>query len=115
MFKNIITIAIITLAFSCTKKEEKIPATIIAPEKMKQILIDIHMLEGTVNASNMQADTATATYNSLQEKLFQKHGIKQVQFDSSMAYYTRHLEDMDKIYTGVIDSLTVKEALLNAK
>jgi hypothetical protein len=47
----------------------------------------------------------------MQEQLFLKHGIKKIQFDSSMAYYARHLPQMDEIYEAVIDSISVKEAL----
>jgi hypothetical protein len=111
MIKNILILVIVTISLSCGKKEEKIPENILSKEKMKNLLIGIHILEGVVNTSGQHADTAAVQYKVLQDQLFAKHGIKQIQFDSSMAFYSRHLGMMDEIYTGVIDSITVKEAL----
>lgn len=112
MIRKVLIVAMMAAAFSCGSKDEKIPANVLSQDKMRDILIDIHILEGVVNTSGHQADTANAEFKLMKENLFTKHGVKQMQFDSSMAYYTQHLNLMDAIYTQVIDSISIREAKL---
>jgi trehalose-6-phosphatase len=111
VIRKIAVILFLSLFFACGTSVDKIPDNVLSKDKMKNVLIDIHMLEGVINVSGLSADTANAKYKVMQAELFAKHGVKQVQFDSSMAYYARHLADMNEIYAGVIDSISVKEAL----
>jgi hypothetical protein len=111
MFRKLTALLLLSLLFACNPSEDKIPENVLTKDKMKEVLIDIHILEGVINVAGLPADTANAKFKVMQQALFTKHGVKQVQFDSSMAYYARHLAEMNEIYAGVIDSISVKEAL----
>ncbi len=111
MIRKITVILFLSSFFACGPSADKIPDNVLSKDKMKEVLIDIHLLEGIVNVSGFQEDTANAKFKLMQEQLFQKHGIKKIQFDSSMAYYAHHLPQMDEIYEAVMDTISVKEAL----
>ncbi len=83
----------------------------LSPEKMSFILKDLHMAEAYVNSNFQYNDSSKYLYKKLEDSILNVHGTQSVAFDSSMAYYQRNIEMLDKIYEVTIDSLGMKEGI----
>ncbi|MBW8050195.1 MAG: DUF4296 domain-containing protein [Cytophagales bacterium] len=110
--KKLYCILITLLVFACVQQEEP-PANIISKEQMINILVDIHIAEAMVDEAHLSKDSSIAIFKDL--AIFKKHGIEKENFDESYNYYLRNINILDDIYTAVVDSLSVRNALLKRK
>lgn len=105
MQKSLLILLLSILAYSCSNSaSEKIPDTVLSNEQMVKLLVAIHLEEANqnmliVNQQQIQPDTLVF------DAIFQKHSVTKAQYDSSMLYYSRHPELLDKIYDDVISEL----------
>jgi len=103
------------ILFSCYNDNEKEVAydddLIIPQEKFTEILTDIHLVEGVlnieVNDNNLVIDSISREYFDVMMK---KYDVTEIQFNTSMEYYTFHIQELDKILEQVITNLSVKES-----
>lgn len=100
----------------CQKQEDTTkPADMIPEAKMVQILADVHVMESLIESNISYPDTAVMVYNREHKNILKKHGVSNAQFTRSYNYYGSHLEEMDKLYEIVLDTLTAREAKLTKK
>lgn len=85
-------LACLALFTSCGKE---IPEEIIQPNKMERVLYDYHLMMSLSDNSKNTEKEASKNY------LFQKHGITQADFDSSMVWYTRESKELMSIYENL--------------
>jgi hypothetical protein len=107
--KHTFWLVLISLGFSCGKSD-KSPEGIIPAEKMRDMLIQIHLAEAKVSAQNIPADTSIKVFRAMQDHIYSKFGVDSSTFNKSYRYYIVHVEKMDEIYTAVVDSLSLREA-----
>jgi hypothetical protein len=107
--KNLLLLTFILFLFSFCNSEDK-PKDLISEDKMVEVLVDIHMTEGTVSAMPIAYDSSQRLYKLLEKDLFLKHDIIDSVFQENMIFYLSDPSVMDRIYSRVIDSLTVKES-----
>ncbi len=101
------------LFIGCASPEVKIPQNVLTPEQMMPIMVDIHVIEGARNGAIMLGDT-----NGIEDyyaKVYEKHGITEVQFKSSFAFFSDNPTIFIPIYEEVLDSLKANGALLAKK
>ncbi len=105
--KHFIWFFISIIIFSCsgTKKKYLIPEKEIIP-----LLVDMHIadamgLDYTITQNQLRTDSA-----ALYGWIFEKHGVTKMQFDSTMSYYSRHPDRLNKVYEKVISSLSKLES-----
>ena len=101
------------LFIGCASPEVQIPETVLTPEQMMPIMVDIHVIEGARNGAIMLGDT-----NSIEDyyaKVYEKYGITEDQFKSSFAFYSDNPTVFIPIYEEVLDSLKANGALLAKK
>ena len=75
-------------------------------KEMENLLVDIHVLEGSMRASGM-AYGREEEKNAYYRALFNRYGISKEDFDSCLSWYTKHPKQFDRIYTNVITRLDV--------
>lgn len=80
---------------SCGKQ---IPTDVIQPGHMEDILYDYHLSVSMAN--NLKSDEYYKR-KAYQDYVFQKHGITEAEFDSSMVWYTRHTDELSTIYSNL--------------
>ena len=93
-------------ALSLTSCKKKMPAEVIKPAEMENILYDYHL-----------AQAVGAEYNGeerykrelLLQYVFEKHYVTEAEFDSSMVWYTRHAEELATIYRSLQERLEREE------
>lgn len=85
----------ILLLASC---KQDIPSDVIPPERMEALLYDYHIAQAVGNDYNGEERYKKEL---LLQYVFQKHATTKAEFDSSLVWYTRHTEQLDKIYERV--------------
>lgn len=103
-------ILIIVLGFSlvsCSDKKTEIPDSVIGKEKMTLMLTDLCLMEGAINVANLNP----ANHKNLTSKfnLFKQHNVTRQQFDSSLMYYCRHIDDFREIQSKVLEEINKKK------
>ena len=97
---------VIAMTFSC---KPSIPGKYLSQDLMAKILYDYHIAQGIASETRENDTLAMQAYKT---KIFEKYGIKESDFDSSMVYYTRHTKLLEEIYTKVSDRLNAESTYL---
>ena len=86
------------------KKTADVPDWVISEDKMIAILTDVHIIEGARIGKKVLGDTLYALDHYM--KLWDKHHIRESQYDSSFRFYSRNAEKMDVLYEQVLTNLS---------
>lgn len=95
MKRGLVYLCMVGLTVMLVACGKKVPKEVIQPQEMEDLLYDYHL------ASAMNNDVAGGHSIDKQAYLdfvFQKHGVTEAQFDSSMVWYTRHTDYLQDIY-----------------
>ena len=94
------------LLFSC---KPSVPSKYIQPGKMENILYDYYLADGM---SGRNGDyRSLAMYKAA---ILKKYDVSSADFDSSMVYYTRHTEELHKIYERLAERISAEAVSLGA-
>ena len=106
-----ISISLLALFIMSCNKEEKVPADIIKPEKMEDILWD-YLKADSYASEIIKKDTTkndTLVNLQLQKTIFSHYGISSEKFYKSYQYYISHPDKM----TPILDSMSAKRDRIN--
>lgn len=96
------------MLFGC---KPKIPKDIIAPDKMKDILYDIHVADGYVSTI-LLPDSSKKVAAAYYKGIYKKFGTDSAQYNKSMNYYYAHPKDLDIIYKKISKTLESQKKTL---
>ncbi|MBD1396314.1 DUF4296 domain-containing protein [Pontibacter sp. JH31] len=102
------------LLFGCQQQNPQKPDNLIPEDKMVQILADIHILEAQIETRIVYPDTALMVFNKEQLRLLEKHGVEEKDFRATYKFYLENIQQMDKLYDIILDTLSVREAKVRA-
>ena len=111
MKKNIFLLSVLLLCYSCNDRNG-LPEGILDEKDMIQVLIDIRLAEGKINALAVRGDSAARLYHLLEERVFEKHQVDSLTYRKSHEYYLLNPKKYLKITDAVIDSLKIREQQL---
>ncbi len=79
---------------------------------MIDMLVDINLAEAALRAGNIQHTLpADSNYQKAQyAAVFKKNSVRPDDFNRSLTYYIEHIDELNDIYTEVINRLTVMDA-----
>ena len=97
---------ILTAVFTMSGCKPSVPSDIIQPGEMEDILYDYHLAQSIAQNNSSSSVIDTRVYKLT---VLKKHAISESEFDSSMVYYMRHTERLQKIYESLADRFS-KEA-----
>jgi hypothetical protein len=100
--------AISLLIQSCNDKEQK-PAGILSHDQMVNVLAEIYIAEEKVNKLNIPRDSSELIFRLLEGKVFEKTGVSDSVFAASLDYYVDRPQEIELIYSALVDSLQLKE------
>jgi len=80
---------------------------------MVDILIDLHLAEATVENIGLNTDSAASLYKYLEKQVYDSHEISDSLYLRSINYYMENPKQLDRIYSIVVDSLSVREKILD--
>ncbi|MDD6552925.1 MAG: DUF4296 domain-containing protein [Prevotellaceae bacterium] len=85
------------------------PKGILSSGKMEDVLFDYHIAQAMAQQSNRPED-----FISYRAAVLKKHDVTEAEFDSSMVYYERHTELLQKIYGNLADRMQKEAAAQGA-
>lgn len=109
----ILALLLVSVLWSCSSNER--PEGILSKEEMVPVLMDVYLTEGRLSSLSLKRDSALKVYEDIEAKIFEKNNTTDSIYRASMVYYYDHPKEMEKIYEVVLDSLTQREQLLDAK
>ena len=111
---KIISFILSLILLSCGNPKTEIPQDILSENSFINLLKDIHLAEakfelhktkGMENAKNELAHNYSTIYKT--------HEITGDDFDKTLDYYAQHPEQLEKIYTSVLEQLTKERTILD--
>lgn len=106
VFWSLLGLSVITLS-ACSSADD-VPEGILPPERMVGILADIHELEAKVADLRLTYDSSVALFAEQQQLLFEKHQVTDSTYVRSFDFYLEHVDQFDKIYAAIVDSLSLR-------
>lgn len=94
-------------AMACGREEK--PAGVLSHEQYVAWLIDVYEAEARLTGYAIPQDSAMKLFKPYEAGLLQKHGVADSTVLKTYRYYLDHPQEMEQIYTAVIDSLSLKE------
>lgn len=91
----------------CINNTPQRPAGYLDEDKLGDILLDMHLIEGARSGTLVMGDT-----NKLPDyyaRIYAKHEVTETEFKESLYWYTKHPELLKKIYEKVVIDLTILE------
>ncbi|MBR4390276.1 MAG: DUF4296 domain-containing protein [Prevotella sp.] len=104
---------IIVILLGMMACKPKIPSQYLRPNKMVDVLYDYHLADGVVLYEGNSGNSSERQM-AYRLEVLHKHGVTQEQLDSSLAYYFRHTEELQKIYEEVAKRLSDEAIALGA-
>lgn len=80
------------------------PNDVLSRGKMEDVLYDYHLMQGIID--QLPSEERTEKAQDYINAVYEKHGITEAQFDSSVVYYNRHTKDLYKIYNNLKERYT---------
>lgn len=96
--KIIRCISVAVLACSIAACGVKRPEEVLTDEKMQAVLYDYHLAKAMGDEVSYQENYKRALYV---KAVFEKHGITQEQFDSSMVWFSHYPDKLAKMYEQI--------------
>lgn len=79
---------------------------------MVNIIIDMHLTDGLLNIPHIRQKLATNDSSNYYDAIFDKYGYTRHDFDTSVFFYSKHINEYDKIYEDVLNKLNEMETKL---
>jgi hypothetical protein len=94
---------------ACATGDDASPENILPKEKMAKVMVDMQLLEASLNLNNFHGQKVdhTGSIASLNLDVFRKHDITKDQYDSSFEYYCRHPQELSEVYQLVLNELSL--------
>jgi len=102
--KNIFYLIIAVVMISCNHKKTT-PEHVIPKNEMVEIILDIHLTDGLFTVSNVRRDLTKKDSINYYNEIFHNYGYTRADFDTSVYYYSKNINEYDKIYEEVLNRL----------
>ncbi len=73
----------------------------------------MHLAESHVNTLGINRDSARFIFQNFEKEIYEKHQVEESTYLDSYTYYLSQVKDFDEIYGAVVDSLSLKDKLIN--
>ena len=111
MVKKTIKYLYILTFFINTSCDSGMNQNIIEKEKMVEILIEMHLMEESIDILELNADTSKALFNIKEQEIFDNYSVTEKEYRESFSYYFFNSNNLDNIYGSIIDSLMLYQQL----
>ncbi|MFC2152633.1 DUF4296 domain-containing protein [Bacteroidota bacterium] len=111
--KGTLFILIIAFFTSCNTGN-KTPDYVIPHDDMVKIIIDMHITDGLLTVSNVRRNLAKDSINYY-DVIFKNYGYHRSDFDTSIYFYSKNINEYDRIYADVLNKLNEMETELKGE
>jgi len=109
MKKAFILLLVISL-FSCGKKE--IPDYVIPFDDMVDIIVEIHITDGLLTVGKVRRELVKTDTSNYYNEILNNYNYQRHDFDTSLYYYSKNINEYDLIYDEVLNRLSKMDAEL---
>jgi len=109
MKKAFILLLVISL-FSCNNKD--IPEYVIPFDDMVDIIVEIHITDGLLTINKVRRNVVKLDTTNYYNVLLNNYNYNRQDFDTSLYYYSKNINQYDLIYDEVLNRLSKIEAEL---
>ena len=96
---------------SCSQnKTVSIPDSVLPKEKMAEVMVDIHLLEASLNINTFSRDKASKGAVAPSTDVLKKNHITKKQYDESFQFYSSNPQLLSEIYLIVLNDLSKMQA-----
>lgn len=95
---------------SCVQR----PDSVIAPDDMVELLVDIHKTEGILDVQSLQFKDDDSR-KALMASVYVRHGVSKSIYDSSLVWYSQNLKQFIRVYERVQERLALESELLSER
>lgn len=114
MSQKVVIVALLMLiSLLACQNNENFEAKILPPVQMAKVLSEIHLAESQIPHFTQSPDSAQKLYKAFEKKVFDKVGVDSATYYQSYQYYINRIEEFEKIYAIVIDSLVYRESKMD--
>ena len=104
--KHVFILIVLLSVVSCKNRR---PTGVLSPSKLEDVLFDYHIARSIAGMSGDSADFRRMEYT---EAVFRKYHISRTDFDSTMLWYSRHTNELYKVYQNIEKRLNKEASLL---
>lgn len=104
---------LLVLVITAAACGEKRPPDVLSKGEMVQILEEVYVAEAQVNQLSISRDSARFVARVINEGIFDSAGITDSVFLRSLDYYMARPDELEDIYTALVDSLQLREQRAN--
>lgn len=111
--KYTILIAFFALFTACAgDKEQSIPDTVMGKEQMAKVMVDIHLLEASMNLNAYNPQRVLVAENAVQfdVDVLKKNNISRSKYEESFQFYSQHPRLLSEVYELVLNELSRMQA-----
>ena len=106
-------VIMILLGLSCCRKK-KAPEGILSQDEMVAVMSELYVAEQKISMLGVKRDSLALIFDVMKEKVFAKAGVTDSVFRKSINYYMDHPQEMETVYTSLVDSLNLREQRASA-
>ncbi len=97
--------------FSCSQdKSISIPDSVLSEDKMAEVMVEIHLLEATLNISSLGRDKASKDIVNPTSDILKRHHVTKEQYDESFSFYSHTPLLLSEVYLKVLNELSKMQA-----
>ncbi|MCK5028042.1 MAG: DUF4296 domain-containing protein [Bacteroidales bacterium] len=109
MKKTLILLIVFSL-FSCNKNKQ--PEYVIPFDDMVDIIVEIHITDGLLASNKVRRSLVKMDTTNYYDALLNNYNYKRHDFDTSLYYYSKNIDQYDLIYDEVLNQLSKIESEL---
>jgi hypothetical protein len=116
--KNIIiSILLLLTVLSCNQQKSSVtvPADVLSPDSMVQVLSDIHLAEAEATLHPYSDSLGIINLPAYYKYIFNNHKLDTAMFNRSMNFYLSNPELLNTVYNGILDELSKRHARYQQK
>lgn len=115
IFLSLILSAFLMGLFACQDGKQNTaekPNNLVSPQKMEQMLRELHIVDALINQKSLAADSAKKLSTDYYDFIYRKYAVTAIDFNNSFQYYLHNPADMDSIYLKVLENLNMENLKL---
>lgn len=108
-----IIVSLVVIVTVCISACSSRPDYVLSSGDMEDVLYDVHKAHYLPEQMNEARDNGALQY-ALMLNVLKQHDVTQAEWDSSMVYYTRHADEMQDIYSHLMERLEYEASAMGA-
>jgi hypothetical protein len=108
---GLIIILLCDLTMACAP--DKRPQGVLSREDYAALLIEVYLTEARFSQLPITSDSTMRLYLAHEPELLEKFGLTDSTLTLTYEYYTNHPDELEKVYTAVVDTLSLREQKAN--